>query len=54
MSVRDKEDLDPRLHLSKARAIVSGTCMGGGWEAAWIPFCSGCCSLGPVMSQEQA
>ena len=54
MSVRHKENLDPRLHLSKARAIVSSTCMGGALEAAWIPICSGCCGLGPVMSQEQA
>ena len=54
MSVRDKEDLDPRLHVSKARATVSGMCMGGALEAAWIPVCSFCCTLGPFLSQEQA
>lgn len=54
LSVRDKEDLDPRLRVSKARATVSGMCMGGALEAAWIPVCSFCCTLGPIMSQEQA
>ena len=54
LSVRDKEDLDPRLHVSKARATVSGMCMGGVLEAAWIPVCSFCCTLGPFLSQEQA
>lgn len=54
MSVRDKEDSDPRLHLSKAGAIVSGTCIGGALGAAWIAICSLWGSLRPIRSQEQA